>query len=126
MLNTVWVINTHTYYLGSILEHSKSLVCFYFLSCQPINEGPASDRPIHYICVYMVVLLLLLINWQDNLCFGGIFLVNDFWPPPPSLQIRANITVQVWQRRTALYVVVGPRGVLRMVTTCLPNPCRGP
>ena len=33
--------------------------------------------PIHYICVNMVVLLLL-INWLDNLCFSGIFLVNDF------------------------------------------------
>ena len=27
---------------------------------------------------------------------GGIFPVKDFWPPPspPTLQIRANITVQ--------------------------------
>ena len=72
MLNTVWV------YVLSWFKSIREVWFAFLFFCQPIKESwPASHSPIHHICVNMVVLLLL-INWLDNLCFSGIFLVNDF------------------------------------------------
>ena len=71
MLNTVWV------YVLSWFKSIREVWFAFLFFCQPIKESWPASSPIHCICVNMVVLLLL-INWLDNLCFSGIFLVNDF------------------------------------------------